>query len=95
MLPLYMSNRVTTTKKCQKLYSKCPSAVKVAFDGLLDELEIKGPVLPDRPNYSKLGKYTYHCHLFYSWVATWRHDPETDKFLIEVEYVGSREKAPY
>ncbi len=90
-----MSYRVVPTNKCQKLFKKCPKHVQAAFDGLLEELEKKGPVLYERPNYSKLGDYTYHCHLFYSWVATWHYDKNKDKWLIEVEYVGSREDAPY
>ena len=90
-----MSYRVVPTNKCQKLFKKCPKHVQAAFYGLLEELERKGPVLPERPNYSKLGDYTHHCHLFYSWVATWYYDKKKDKWLIEVEYVGSRESAPY
>ncbi len=42
---------------------------------------------------NKLGENTYHCHLAYRWVACWRN--EKGKMIVEVEYVGSREKAPY
>jgi hypothetical protein len=52
-----------------------------------------GPVQPYYINYSKLGNSTYHCHLSYRWVACWRN--EKDTFIVEVYYVGSREKAPY
>ncbi|PNV76815.1 hypothetical protein BES34_000560 [Leptospira inadai serovar Lyme] len=60
---------------------------------LLEELEKEGPLQPEWPNYSKLGKNEYHCHLSYSWVACWRN--EKNSLLIEVYYAGSRENAPY
>ncbi len=60
---------------------------------LFNDIKASGPVQPGYHNYSKLGKNTYHCHLAYRWVACWRN--EKGKLIVEVEYVGSREKAPY
>jgi hypothetical protein len=60
---------------------------------LANDLRDLGPVQPTWPNYSKLSPTEYHCHLERSWVACWRHEQQTR--VIEVYYVGSREKAPY
>jgi hypothetical protein len=60
---------------------------------LNNSIQETGPVRPEYQNYRKLGKDLYHCHLAYSWVAVWRS--ENGSYVVEVEYVGSREKAPY
>ena len=57
------------------------------------DLEHSGPVRTDWPNYSKLSKTEYHCHLNHHYVACWTVMKET--ITIEVYYVGSRENAPY
>jgi len=44
-------------------------------------------------NFSPLGGDRYHCHLSYRYVACWSW--QQGKIEIEVNYVGSREKAPY
>ena len=44
-------------------------------------------------NFFPEGKETYHCHLNYRYVACWTH--RQGEIVIEVYYVGSREKAPY
>jgi len=44
-------------------------------------------------NFFPVGKETYHCHLNYRYVACWTH--RQGEIVIEVYYVGSREKAPY
>ena len=67
--------------------------VKEILYSLIEDIKISGPVQPGYHNYSKLGENTYHCHLAYRWVACWRN--EKGKLIVEVEYVGSREKAPY
>jgi hypothetical protein len=38
-------------------------------------------------------KRTLFHHLAYSWVAVWRN--QNGSYVVEVEYVGSREKSPY
>ena len=60
---------------------------------LIDDLEEKGPVQKEWKNFSSLGKNEYHCHLSYHWVAWWRW--EKNSIIIEVDYAGSRENAPY
>lgn len=79
-------------KKADKILSE--NAHK-AFVFLLAELE-NGPEVPGWPNYGKLGKITYHCHLKKgrpTYVACWTVD-KTNK-IIEVYYAGTHEKAPY
>jgi hypothetical protein len=85
--------RVTVKKSALKKIAKAPGSVQVLFDELTDDLENRGPVQPEWPNYSALGKETYHCHLNYSWVACWYC--ESESIEIEVYYAGSREDAPY
>ena len=85
--------RVLIKKAARKRIEKAPEEVKVLFGELLSDLAETGPVLPTWPNYSKLGKDRYHCHLAYRWVACWTHEAES--VLIEVYYAGSREDAPY
>lgn len=65
---------------------------------LVAEIKKEGPVRGNWPNYSKLGATTHHCHLNKkgnpTYVAVW----EVKKgkvMIVEVTYVGTREKAPY
>ncbi len=88
-----MKYTIKIKKKVLKGLRKLPLVVKERFDYLSEDLKEKGPVQTTWPNYSKLGKNEYHCHLFRSWVACWKHEKNT--IIIEVYYVGSREKAPY
>lgn len=67
---------------------------------MIIELEMKGPVLSDWPNfgiiYKNKNERYYHCHLRKgrpTFVACWIADEEKNK--IEVFYVGSHENAPY
>jgi len=72
---------------------KMPMKEQKIFANLVEDLARKGPLRHEWPNFSKLGKNQYHCHLSYSWVASWRIE---EQYLeIEVYYAGSREKAPY
>jgi mRNA-degrading endonuclease RelE of RelBE toxin-antitoxin system len=84
---------VTIQKKALKDIKKAPARIQRKFDLLVEDLENSGPVQGHWPNYSMLGKVTYHCHLDYHWVACWRH--ETESIVIEVYYAGSRENSPY
>lgn len=79
--------------KVKKTLRSAPKNVQVRFTALVRALAWSGPLQPGWPNYSPLSGNTYHCHLTYSWVACWRHDG--DSVVIEVYYVGSRERAPY
>ena len=79
-------------KKAHKLLSK---PAHMAFSQLLMELE-NGPETPKWPNYSKLGRMTYHCHLKKgrpTYVACWTANKKNK--IIEVYYAGTHEKAPY
>ena len=85
--------KVLVKKAALKKIGKAPKSVRFLFDELTEDLETKGPVQNEWPNYSKLGGIKYHCHLAYSWVACWIC--ESDSINIEVYYAGSRENAPY
>jgi hypothetical protein len=86
-------HKVTMKNKVLKSLRKMPVAEQKNFAALVVDLEADGPVQPSWPNYSKLGKNEYHCHLSYKWVACWRN--EEDSIIVEVNYAGSRENAPY
>ncbi|MBT3312705.1 MAG: hypothetical protein HN379_12010 [Desulfobacteraceae bacterium] len=88
-----MTYKIAIKKKTNKNLKKLPNSIKEKFLVLAENLEESGPVQSGWPNYSKLGKNEYHCHLSRSWIACWRHEKNT--IIIEVYYVGSREKAPY
>lgn len=60
---------------------------------LVDDLRENGPLRASWANYSALGNGYYHCHLQAKWVAVWSWKKGALEILIE--YVGSRESAPY
>ena len=88
-----MKWRVFFRRKVQKAVVKMPMREQKRFANLVEDLERKGPIRSEWPNFSKLGEQQYHCHLSYSWVACWQ--VEESVLEIEVYYAGSREKAPY
>jgi len=73
---------LTIQKKALKDIKKAPPRIQRKFEILVEDLETSGPVQEHWPNYSMLGKVTYHCHLGYHWVACWRHEKES--IVIEV-----------
>ena len=83
---------VIKNKVLRGLY-KIPVAEQKKLKVLVNDIQNEGPVQIKWPNYSKLGKNKYHCHLSYKWVACWRY--EQDSIIVEVYYAGSRENAPY
>jgi len=85
---------VRIKKKVQKKVRKLPQNLKDVLESLVVDLEDRGPVRGDWPNYSKLSDGSHHCHLNYSYVAVWIEE-NRQLNLIEVVYVGSREDAPY
>lgn len=85
--------KVIVSQKAAKGIKNLPKGAKDVFFSLLADIQASGPVQPDYANYSKLGNFTYHCHLSYQWVACWRN--EAGSIIVEVYYVGSRENAPY
>ena len=84
---------VKIKRKIERKLQRLPQNIQDAFFELVDDLQEKGPKQLSWPNYSKLGKSEYHCHLSYNYVACWRSEGKTIR--IEVYYVGSRESAPY
>jgi len=82
------------SNKAAKQLQKLPTREKEIFGALLRDLASQGPVQAGWPNYSKLGKDLYHCHLSYKWVACWELK-DKELRLIEIYYAGSRENAPY
>jgi hypothetical protein len=86
--------KVEIKNSVKKSVKKLSKAHALRFRKLLIDLEQKGPVRAEWPNYSMLkGTNTHHCHISHSWVACW---VETLKGIeIEVTYAGSRESAPY
>jgi len=88
-----MTYKIKIHKKVIKGLNKLPDFVGEKFFVLVENLREQGPIQTNWPNFSKLGKNQYHCHLNRSWVACWKYEKKT--IIIEVEYVGSREKAPY
>ena len=88
-----MAFKVTIKKRVEKELGGLPEDVQTKFWILVQAMQRLGPVRGDWPNYSKLGRHRHHCHLKPKWVACWCSEPGTSK--IEVDYVGSREKAPY
>ena len=85
--------QVKISRKLDRKAQKLPDNVKALFIDLLNDLKYQGPEQPGWPNYSKLGKNEYYCHLNYRYVACWRNENGT--LIIEVYYAGSREGAPY
>ena len=88
-----MKYEIKTSKKILKQLDRLPTFVGEKFFVLVKDLEMGGPIQTKWPNFSKLGRSRYHCHLYRSWVACWRYEKKT--VVIGVEYVGSREKSPY
>ncbi len=92
-----MSWTVTIPQKVGKKILKLPGRVKKSLAFLVREIELSGPARGQWPNYGKLAKNKYHCHLKKgqpTYVAVWEVKNKEIR-LIEVTYVGTHEKAPY
>lgn len=85
--------RVFFRRKVEKRVAKMPRTEQVLLANLIEDLHRKGPIRTEWKNFSKLSEHEYHCHLSYSWVASWK--VKNEFMEIEVYYAGSREKAPY
>ena len=90
-----MKYRVAWKRKIDKDLKKLPPEVQKLFKMLVNDIKEKGAIQKGWRNFSDLGENKYHCHLNYSYVACWYYDKNTDSYLVEVTYVGSRENAPY
>ena len=92
-----MSWTVVFTNKSRKQKEKLPRKVQEILFLLVREIEARGPVRGDWPNYSKLSEDRHHCHLKKgnpTYVAVWREERNSIR-LVEVIYAGTHEKAPY
>ncbi len=88
---------VKLSRKAEKQKAKLSKALRQTLYALVYDIETKGAVRGDWPNYGKLADGKHHCHLKIgnpTYVAVW---VELDKKikLVEVVYVGTHEKAPY
>ena len=88
-----MGHEVRIKKKAVRALEKLPADVKKLLFLLIADLKSDGPIQKGWRNFSPLGKDRYHCHLNYRYVACWTC--RRNEIVIEVSYVGSREKAPY
>jgi mRNA-degrading endonuclease RelE of RelBE toxin-antitoxin system len=91
---------VGLSSKARKQKGKLPPDISALFLALLTELGLKGPTQPSWPHYGKLAgrkEETHHCHLNKTkpvYVAVWKVLNKRIK-LMEVQYVGTHENAPY
>jgi len=88
-----MKYEIRLKKKVARSLSRLPGDVQKIFFLLVADLQADGPIQKSWSNFSSLGRERYHCHLSYRYVACWVRRKNT--IVIEVYYVGSREKAPY
>ena len=89
--------QVALTPKAKKQAASLPQRVKAALALLMSDMEAGGPVRGDWPNYGKLSDTKHHCHIRKGkpcYVAVWEVTDKTVK-LIEVQYAGTHERAPY
>ena len=62
---------VIVKKKILISIEKMPETIQKKMVNLVEDLRSKGPLRSEWPNFSKLGKDQYHCHLAIKWVACW------------------------
>ena len=89
---------VKRSTKANKAFIKLPDRAQAIFIALEKALKISGPIQHEWPNFSKLKKLEYHCHLnkkgHPTYVAVWIVEDKQIK-IIEITYIGTRENAPY
>jgi hypothetical protein len=93
-----MKWNVSLNNKAKKQLKKLPEKVVLLTQLLVSDLRDNG-AYPGKqwPNYGKLTKDTYHCHLIKgrpTYVACWQLQDKL-KIKIEVYYVGTHENVPY
>lgn len=92
-----MSWTVELSRGVEKQKAKLSRPLRQILYALVEDIEASGPVRGDWPNYGKLSGNKHHCHLKKgspTYVAVWEVIDKRIK-LIEVQYVGTHEKAPY
>jgi mRNA-degrading endonuclease RelE of RelBE toxin-antitoxin system len=88
-----MEYEIQIKRKVERGLRKLPSDVQKLLYLLVADLKADGPIQKTWRNFSPLESDRYHCHLNYGYVACWTC--RKNQIVIEVYYVGSREKAPY
>ncbi len=92
-----MAWSIWLTAAVRQRIKRLPKHIDEAFQLLLAEMKLSGPVQPNWPNYGKLREDCHHCHLKKgrpTYVAVWRVLSNKEK-VIEVSYVGTHERAHY
>jgi len=87
---------VELSRKAEKQAAKMSRTIRQALFALIYDIETRGPVRGDWPNYGKLDEGRHHCHIKKgkpTIVAVWKADKNIR--FVEVIYVGTHEKAPY
>ena len=88
---------VKLARKVEKALPGLPRSIRDALATLLLDIEGRGPVRGNLDHYGKLGKNRHHCHLKKgrpTYVAVWVEYADGVR-IVEVEYVGTHERAPY
>ena len=88
---------VNLSNKAAKQLRRLSENVKASLIALIRDIENRGPVRGNWPNYSRLGGNRHHCHLKKgktTYVAIWKVI-DKEIHIVEVSYVGTHEKAPY
>jgi len=92
-----MTWTVKLSRNADKQKAKLSKPLRQILYALIRDIEAGGPVRGDWPNYGKLAEDKHHCHLKKgnpTYVAVWEVRDKKVK-LVEVQYVGTHEKAPY
>jgi len=92
-----MTWTVKLSRNAEKQKVKLSKPLRQILYALVGDIEAGGPVRGDWPNYGKLSDGKHHCHLKKgnpTYVAVWVVQDKKIK-LVEVQYVGTHEKAPY
>jgi len=74
-----------------------PLDVRQAFMTLMASLELNGAYQPNWSHFGKLSEKRFHCHIkkgHPTYVVIWEVIDKHNK-IIEVQYAGTHEKAPY
>ncbi len=93
-----MAWKVTYSSKARKQLRKIDPNIVASVLSLVMDIEDRGPVRGDWPNFSKINRgASFHCHIKKgkpTYVVCWQLIGKNSK-QIEVYYVGTHEKAPY
>lgn len=88
---------VTATNKVEKRFKKLPHKIKAVLYVLIAEIREQGPIRGNWSNYSSLGEKQHHCHIkkgHPTYVVVWEVTNKEIR-IVEINYVGTHEKAPY